>query len=113
MALVFASIRRAACDLARRDDRRLRREESVADGGGAALFEKLEENDERRLAIEAALRELPAEQREVLVLKIWGGRTFEQIGVQLGLSPHTAASRYRYALEALRKRITPVDCPLT
>jgi RNA polymerase sigma-70 factor (ECF subfamily) len=119
LGLVFASIRRAACDLARRNERRLRREESAAgepeEGASAgndarAFFETLDENDERRVAIETALRALPDEQREVLMLKIWGGRTFDQIAAQLGISPNTAASRYRYALEALRKRLTTVDC---
>ena len=118
LGLVFASIRRAACDLARRNERRQRREESAEHGelpagdDAVSLFEPLDEDDERREAIEKALRDLPGEQREVLTLKIWGERTFEQIGVQLGISPHTAASRYRYALEALRKQLTPENCPL-
>jgi RNA polymerase sigma-70 factor (ECF subfamily) len=118
LGLVFASIRRAACDLARRNERRLRREESAgreelpAGGEVVSFFEPLDEGDERRVAIEGALRDLPDEQREVLTLKIWGEQTFEQIGAQLGISPHTAASRYRYALEALRKRLTPENCPL-
>ncbi|MGC4072122.1 MAG: sigma-70 family RNA polymerase sigma factor [Nibricoccus sp.] len=120
LGLVFTSIRRAACDLARRNERRLRREESAGadtDGLGAgsephAFFERLDEDDERRVAIETALHALPAEQREVLTLKIWGGRTFDQISGQLGVSPHTVASRYRYALEGLRKRLTTTECPL-
>jgi RNA polymerase sigma-70 factor (ECF subfamily) len=118
LGLVFASIRRAACDLARKNERRTRREDSAGlDAHGEAqpaisFFEAAEGDDERRRAIEQALGQLPAEQREVLMLKIWGGRTFEQIGAQLDVSPHTAASRYRYALEALRKRLTPADCTL-
>ena len=50
----------------------------------------------------AALKTLPAEQREVIALKIDGGLTFAQIGEILNLSPNTAASRYRYAIEKLR-----------
>ena len=57
--------------------------------------------------IEAALQRLPAEQREVLVLKIWNELTFEQIAETLGIPPNTAASRYRYALAALRKELKP------
>lgn len=49
-----------------------------------------------------ALRALPAEQREVIALKIDGGLTFGQIAEVTGVSPNTAASRYRYALEKLR-----------
>jgi len=52
--------------------------------------------------LERALRTLPAEQREVIALKIDGELTFAQIGQVLGVSGNTAASRYRYGLEKLR-----------
>ena len=65
---------------------------------------------ERAHAIEIALGCLPAEQREVLVLKIWGELTFEEIARQLGVPPNTAASRYRYALAALRRELIAADC---
>jgi RNA polymerase sigma-70 factor (ECF subfamily) len=48
------------------------------------------------------LTELPAEQREVIVLKIWQEYTFEQIGELLEISPNTAAGRYRYGLQKLK-----------
>lgn len=48
------------------------------------------------------LAELPPPQREVVVLKIWHEHTFDEIGDLLGISPHTAAGRYRYGLEKLR-----------
>jgi len=49
-----------------------------------------------------ALAALPQEQREVIVLKIWHEHTFEAIGALLGISPNTAAGRYRYGLQKLR-----------
>ncbi|MGY8716457.1 MAG: RNA polymerase sigma factor, partial [Verrucomicrobiia bacterium] len=52
---------------------------------------------------------LPSEQREVVVLKVWGGLTFAQIAEQLDLSANTAASRYRYALTKLREALNPVE----
>ena len=42
------------------------------------------------------LEQLPGEQREVIVLKIWHEHTFEEIGELLELSPNTVAGRYRY-----------------
>lgn len=57
---------------------------------------------ELREQLEAALRLLPTEQREVVVLKLDGELTFAQIARTLDISPHTAASRYRYAVEKLR-----------
>jgi RNA polymerase sigma-70 factor (ECF subfamily) len=46
--------------------------------------------------------------REVVVLKIWGGLTFEKIAETLGIPLNTAASRYRYALEDLRSALKGV-----
>jgi RNA polymerase sigma-70 factor (ECF subfamily) len=57
---------------------------------------------DRAVRLESALRNLPADQREVIALKIDGGLTFAEIAICLGVSPNTAASRYRYALEKLR-----------
>jgi RNA polymerase sigma-70 factor (ECF subfamily) len=110
-ALLITSMRRAAVDLARKDTRRANRETRVwaESSGQDGFFEPDGEGDaERRQEIERALQRLPGEQREVLVLKIWQDFTFEQIGGTLGISPNTAASRYRYALAALRKELSPV-----
>jgi len=46
---------------------------------------------------------LPAPQREVITLKVWGGLTFAEIAATLDIPPNTAASRYRYGLEELRR----------
>ncbi|MGE0435221.1 MAG: RNA polymerase sigma factor [Planctomycetota bacterium] len=56
--------------------------------------------------LERALAALPDDQREVLALKFEAGLTFADIASALGISPNTAASRYRYALEKLRERMT-------
>lgn len=113
MALLVTSVRRAALDLARRDGRRSTREERALAGPGeetVAHFESTLEDDERRAAIEGAMQRIPAEQREVLMLKIWAELTHEQIAQELDLSPNTVASRYRYALVALRRELTSADC---
>lgn len=57
---------------------------------------------ERAEKLERALQSLPAEQRELIALKIDGGLTFAELATVLAISPNTAASRYRYALEKLR-----------
>jgi RNA polymerase sigma-70 factor (ECF subfamily) len=51
----------------------------------------------------AALAELPREQREVIVLKIWNGLTFEAIGRLFEVSPNTIAGRFRYGMIKLRR----------
>jgi RNA polymerase sigma-70 factor (ECF subfamily) len=71
----------------------------------ARLLERVEGADDRpaeRLALEQALQQLPAEQREVVHLKVWEGMTFQEIADLTGESLNTAASRYRYATEKLR-----------
>ena len=60
-------------------------------------------DDGSQRALAAAIDLLPAEQREVLVMKIWNELTFADIGTVLGISQNTAASRYRYALASLKK----------
>ncbi len=107
-AEIYTAIRRVAIDLGRRETRRVKREEKVIDfdeARGIDYFQCPFENRERRAEITSALRKLPEAQREVVTLKIWGGLTFQEIGSALEISENTAASRYRYALEALRRSL--------
>ncbi len=53
----------------------------------------------------AGLAQLPLEQREVIVFKIWHQHTFDEIGGLLEISPNTAAGRYRYGLQKLREHL--------
>ena len=111
-AYLFACVRSHALDWRRGQSRRARREAAAARPERTEpLFAPRLEQDERRAALEAAVATLPAEQREVLVLKIWGGLTFPQIADALGLSPNTAASRYRYSLAKLREQLTEAPTP--
>lgn len=108
--LLFTFVRRIATDRARQWRRRrigldaLR----VEHANGEGWFEPIIDDRERAALIESALRSLPVEQREVLILKIWADLTFDQIGATLEISPHTAASRYRYGLGQMRRQLTPV-----
>lgn len=112
LPLLITSVRRAAFDRARRESRRTVREQRAEEGRDdfAPFFESSDEGDDRRAAIESALQRLPAEQREVLVLKIWGELTFNDIAECMEIPANTAASRYRYALAALRRELTPHLC---
>jgi RNA polymerase sigma-70 factor, ECF subfamily len=59
------------------------------------------EQEESYRAVWLALRSLPVDQSEVVVLKIWEEFTFAQIAEVLGIPASTAASRYRYAMQKL------------
>jgi RNA polymerase sigma-70 factor, ECF subfamily len=63
------------------------------------------EREETLRAVWSALRALPSEQAEVVVLKIWEELTFAEIGQILDTSPNTVASRYQYALAKLTRRL--------
>ena len=65
-------------------------------------FERCAEETPQERAAMRCLAELPVEQREVIVLKIWHQHTFEAISELLELSPNTVAGRYRYGLQKLR-----------
>lgn len=56
---------------------------------------------ETTAAVQAAIARLPAEQAEVVALKIWEELTFQEIATVTGESLNTVASRYRYALSKL------------
>jgi RNA polymerase sigma-70 factor (ECF subfamily) len=78
------------------------------DDGSAPLLEIVHAagiEAENRLAMEQALRELPADQREVVHLKIFEGWTFNEIAALSGESVNTVASRYRYGLSRMRTRL--------
>lgn len=109
---IYTTIRRLAIDLSRKDDRRKRREENVSadiesDQSEAfhPWFDSDESGGETRDQLESALKSLPAKFSEVIVMKIWGDRTFAEIAEALEISPNTAASRYRYGLEALKREL--------
>ena len=59
--------------------------------------------DRRRVA--GHLAALPAAQREVVLLHLWEGMTFRDIGRATGVSTFTAASRYRLATARLRRAL--------
>jgi RNA polymerase sigma-70 factor (ECF subfamily) len=69
------------------------------------LVDELEQEETHR-AVWLALRSLPPEQAEVVVLKIWEAMTFAEIGQILETSSNTVASRYQYAMSKLASRLT-------
>ncbi|MES2996553.1 MAG: sigma-70 family RNA polymerase sigma factor [Verrucomicrobiota bacterium] len=101
--LMYSTIRFCGLNLHRSETRRRKREESIIylnDFRDVWLDPALED-DEEALAMRDAVQKLSDKLREVVVMKFWGGLTFQQISEALAISPNTAASRYRYALEQL------------
>ena len=101
-AYLFASLRHAVALRGKKSQRIHALEARLAPSGEAASqhLDVLATS-----AMARATAALPAEQREVLALKIDGDLTFAEIAEVLGVSANTAASRYRYALEKLRETV--------
>jgi RNA polymerase sigma-70 factor (ECF subfamily) len=74
----------------------------------ARWFEKSPGESPAERAAMNCLAELPPEQRETIVLKIWNQLTFEEIGGLLEISPNTAAGRYRYGLQKIKSKLEGV-----
>lgn len=110
LSYVYTSIRRLAVDYGRKEDRRVKREEMGHEEMNPTEFPDpwlMSESgdDELRELVEQQLKKIPQKFSEVIVLKIWGEQTFQQIADTLGISLNTVASRYRYGIDILRKAI--------
>lgn len=99
-AYLYTCVRSAAMDQHRAGRSRNARE-NLAGEQCQGWFESMADSVGNAIDLQDALATLPADQREVVVLKIWGGLTFAQIADVGGISANTAASRYRYAIEKL------------
>ena len=59
--------------------------------------------------MEDIIRQLPANQQEIIYLRYYENKSFKEIAQQLGLSINTALGRVRYALINLRKLVSQTD----
>jgi RNA polymerase sigma-70 factor (ECF subfamily) len=66
------------------------------------------EDDEEAVMLREAVQRLAPKLRDVIVMKIWGGLTFQEIAQTLAIPANTCASRYRYALEQLSQELQTV-----
>ncbi len=100
-AYLFRSARHAAYDILRAKRRRVQLEQASVDNCEAASS-----MDPETDSLRTQLLALPMEQREVVVLKVFEQMTFGEIAELLGKPANTVASRYRYAMDKLRRELT-------
>ncbi|HQR05966.1 MAG TPA: RNA polymerase sigma factor [Gemmatales bacterium] len=93
-AYLFSCVKHAASNWMRSKKRRSKREEASARPEVETWFAGNIEKDEWQKELLQVIAALPTDQREVLVMKIWGGLSFPQIAQALEVSANTAASRY-------------------
>ena len=76
-------------------------------------IEELIVHNQIRAEIRSLINELPDDQREVVLLRHYGGLSFKEIAEQTDVSINTALGRMRYALINLRKMIREKELTLT
>ena len=106
---VFAAVRNAAVDQMRRNAGLIQPPEDVsifdarAEDPAAGVLDA-EQRDLVRQAVEA----LPDEQRQAIVLHVYGGLTFDEVAKMLAEPLPTIASRYRRALDRLKQTMQKI-----
>ena len=124
VAYAFASVRNAAIDIVRKKTELPIDAIAGESAAGESIYSRLrlsqsegslsEPCDAPLIAAEAqqrvrqAVDELPDATRQVLVMKLHGGLTFEQIAQAMNEPLSTVASRYRRALDRLKEKLAPV-----
>lgn len=100
VAWLFQAVRRRAMNWARGERRRAEYHRRASEGQeGWFLEDRNPAIDPEEL--EGMLCRLPALEREIVVARIWGELSFEQIAVLVGVSTSAAHRRYQKALSLL------------
>jgi len=100
---LYRVVRNGALDAGKTARRRQRRELAVS-RPERWFVEPAVDGLDAETAI-AALQRLPGEQREMIVARLWGGLSFEQIAEVAGCSASTAFRRFSAGIDALRQEL--------
>jgi len=101
---LYKVVRNGAISASRSERRRARRQAAVAHRGEPSFTPASGDGIDSAEAAEA-LEQLPIEQRETIVARIWGGLSLKDIAELTGTSTSTVHRRYRAGLEALREQL--------
>lgn len=111
VAWLYRVVKHRALNAARGDRRRREREEHVMvdrftmTQTATGTFERAD-----TLAVVEALHRLGSDERELVMLRIWGGLKYEEIAESLAIPVSSAHRKYEQALTKLRK-ILESPCP--
>jgi RNA polymerase sigma-70 factor (ECF subfamily) len=112
---LMGTVHHRAVDLVRREEAHRRRAERSIPEALATEPDPAEQvvqevgAPEEREAVRAALDGLPAEQRQVIELMYFGGRSQSQIAAELGLPLGTVKSRTLLGMRRLRGALTGME----
>ena len=104
---LVACVRNRARTVIREKQALDRKRAGKAEGGAAEQNDASSamESDDESAKLMDLLAGLPADLREVLALRMWGGLKFREIEVETGLSKSIVYKRYQEAIAALRRRM--------
>ena len=106
-AWLFAVVRNLSNNHIRGEKRRKNRENAkfAKNTQWFALPDQRNESDENQKELIAQLQALPLKYREVIVAKIWGKLTFEEIAAMQNQSSSSVHRNYKAGLEILHKNL--------
>ena len=106
---LYRAVRNKALNAARSQRRRSRHETAAAGRAEPWLASSAADRLDAAAAAEA-LTELPPHEREVIVARLWGGLSLDEVARLTGTSVSTAYRWYQQGIAALRERLEGV-CP--
>jgi RNA polymerase sigma factor (sigma-70 family) len=101
---IYRVVRNRAINASKSRGRKARREAAAA-AGGEPWFETAEGDRIDARAAAEALRDIPEDQRETIIARLWGGLSFDEISQLTGGSISTVHRCYQRGLTALRERL--------
>jgi RNA polymerase sigma-70 factor (ECF subfamily) len=104
IAWLYRAVRFRAMNLHRSERRRHEREQVVADQK-EPFFVQDSVTDIDVARLETALQRLTEQNREIIVARIWGELSFEQIAELTNLSSSSVHRHYRDSLETLKQHL--------
>jgi len=108
---LYRAVRNKAMNAARSSRRRAHHEAQAAQRGEPWLSASGGDRLDAAVAAQA-LAELPLEQREAIVARLWAGLSLQQTAQLMGTSLSTAYRRYQQGIATLRERLDE-KCPKT
>jgi RNA polymerase sigma-70 factor, ECF subfamily len=101
---LFRCVRNEAISAWRSDQRRTQRERSAAEDAPPWFVSGVEDAIDASAA-QQAMAQLPAEQREIVALRIWSGLTLAQVAEVTGLAISSVHHQLNLALATMRQRL--------
>lgn len=102
IAWLFTVVRNAAIDQYRKTERQRRLGEELA-ANPSLRFEMPDDALVRSEEIDYMLESLPIRQREIVVARIWGSLSFDEIAALVNMSRTSVFRQYTEALETMRQ----------